>query len=424
MGENKNKICDLCNEGGSDVNVAQVSSEPSVVVCEVCAKKINNYFIKKRMKSGGEPISDLPDTNDLFPYEISEKLGKFIVGQEVAKEKLSVAVYNHYLRIQDTEEGEEMDKSNILAFGPTGTGKTLLAKTLAKILDEPFVVADATTVTEAGYVGEDVENIVLKLLREAGGDVEKAERGIIYIDEIDKIGSKNGSTSITRDVSGEGVQQALLKIIEGTECNVPEGGGRKHPSQNYITIDTSKILFICGGAFVGLDDIIKKRLTDKCASSDPQLGFGAEMSKISEVDPLKGIDNIYEHAEPSDMYKFGLIPEFIGRLPVFCPLKELTRDDLMRIITEPSNNILAQFEKIFTKSNIEMKVSQTAMEAIADEAILKKTGARGLRSIFERVFHNIIYNIHEYVNADSITITKNTVLKGAKPRIKYPKKVG
>ena len=424
MGDNKNKKCDLCNEDDSSVNIAQVSTDPSVVICEVCARKINNYFIEKRIKEKGGIISDLPDTEDLFPYEISEKLSNYIIGQEIAKEKLSVAVYNHYLRIQDVEDGEEMDKSNILAFGPTGTGKTLLAKTLAKILDVPFVVADATTVTEAGYVGEDVENIVLKLLREADGDVEKAERGIIYIDEIDKIGSKNGSTSITRDVSGEGVQQALHKIIEGTECNVPEGGGRKHPNQNYITIDTSKILFICGGAFVGLDKIIEKRLTDKCETANTRLGFGAEMTRAGSVDPLKGIDNIYEYAEPADMYKFGLIPEFIGRLPVFCPLKELTRDDLIRIITEPSNNILTQFEKIFTKSNIDMKISPSAMEAIADEAILKKTGARGLRSIFERVFHNIIYNIHEYVNADSITITKNTVMKGAKPRIKYPKKVG
>jgi len=419
--KNKSKKCDLCGDGGVGVNVAQVSVNPSVVICEVCASKIHNHFVNKRVGSPEETAPVVESVNELLPYEIAGKLSEYVIGQDIAKEKLAVAVYNHYLRTQDGDG--EMDKSNVLTFGPTGTGKTLLAKTLAKILDVPFVVADATTVTEAGYVGEDVENIVLKLLREADGDVSKAERGIIYIDEIDKIGSKNGNTSITRDVSGEGVQQALLKIIEGTDCNVPDGGGRKHPTQGYIKVDTSKILFICGGAFVGLDKIIKKRIKSESKQGEQKIGFGSACSSGDDVDPFEGIDNIYEHAEPSDMYKFGLIPEFIGRLPVFCPLKDLSRDELLRIIAEPTNNILSQFEKIFEKSDIEMKVSETAMGAIVDEAISKKTGARGLRSIFERVFHDIIFNIHEYKGAESITITKNTVTKGTKPRIKPAKKV-
>ena len=399
--------CTLCNKDNEEVLQAKIKD---ITICSSCSGKLYKHFLKKEHEYKREN----PEFTIDFPFEICNKLDQYVVSQDLAKEKLAVAVYNHYVRLDDEEQ---LDKSNMLTFGPTGTGKTHLAKTIAKILDVPFVIADATTVTEAGYVGEDVENIILKLFRESGEDIEKTERGIIYIDEIDKIGVRGGNASITRDVSGEGVQQALLKIIEGTDCNIPAGGGRKHPQQSYVKIDTTNILFICGGAFVGLDEVIKNRLTKD--SDIGSMGFSSGGFELEPVDPLDEVDNIYALAEPEDFHEFGLIPEFIGRLPVFTPLNDLNVEDLMKIMTEPKNNVISQFEKIFTANNINLKVSEGALKAIAKKAMDKKTGARGLRSILESVFHSIILNIHEYTNVETITVNKLTVTKGNKPTFKY-----
>lgn len=413
----KNVKCSFC--GKTQDSVKRIVAGPGVYICDECISLCKN-IIEEEYEEEDEIGYTIDEENVLpKPEEIKKTLDEYVIGQEEAKKTLAVAVYNHYKRINNEEEKDdvEIQKSNVLLLGPTGSGKTLLAQTLARILNVPFAIADATTLTEAGYVGEDVENILLKLIQSADYDIELAEKGIIYIDEIDKISRKSENPSITRDVSGEGVQQALLKIVEGTTASVPPQGGRKHPHQEFLQINTSNILFICGGAFEGLDNIINERIGKKT------IGFGAKIESKKDIDKSA----IYGELLPQDLLKFGLIPEFVGRLPIIATLRELDRETLVKIVTEPKNALVKQYKKLFELDDVELEFEQEALNLIVDKAIERNTGARGLRSIIEDIMRDIMFDIPSNPKIEKCIITKETVAEGKEPKLmlnenKVPKK--
>ena len=404
---NRSVKCSFCGKMQEEVD--RIVAGPGVYICNECVKVCTNILEDDNYEEEtGYTLNNMDETPN--PQQIKSILDEYVIGQEEAKKTLAVAVYNHYKRINNSEkdeDGVEIQKSNVLLLGPTGCGKTLLAQTLAKILNVPFAIADATTLTEAGYVGEDVENILLKLIQAADYNIEKAERGIIYIDEIDKISRKSENPSITRDVSGEGVQQALLKIVEGTVASVPPQGGRKHPHQELLQINTQNILFICGGAFEGLENIIKDRVGKK------SIGFGANIQSNNDTKKYE----IFEKLLPQDLLKFGLIPEFVGRLPIIATLEELDRKALIDIVTKPKNALVKQYKKLMKYDDVELEFEPEALELIVDKAIERKTGARGLRSIIEEIMRDIMYEVPSNPKIEKCIVTKETVEKGEKPDI-------
>ena len=400
-GDEKSQLkCSFC--GKNQEQVKKLVAGPGVYICDECIELCNEIIEEEFVDDIGFELSEMPK-----PQEIKNILDDYVVGQETAKKYLSVAVYNHYKRINlgNRTDDVELNKSNIMMLGPTGSGKTLLAQTLARILNVPFAIADATSLTEAGYVGEDVENILLKLIQAADYDIERAERGIIYIDEIDKITRKTDNPSITRDVSGEGVQQALLKILEGTVASVPPQGGRKHPHQEFLQIDTSNILFICGGAFEGIDKIIQNRIGEKV------MGFGADIRSQKEL----MIGDLLSRIQPQDLLRYGLIPEFVGRVPIIVTLEQLDREALIQILTEPKNALVRQYKKLFELDGVDLEFTDDALEAVADEAMSRSTGARGLRAIIENVMLEVMYEVPSRIDVTRVMVTKEVIERKEKP---------